>query len=263
MTLIIGIKCQEGIVMGSDGAATLGSLGNSTITQHTKKLSIIDNKVIIGVSGPVGLSQRIKGTINDLWNNKILSGKPSYEAMTIISKKLREHIIPELEIVTKVRPAIGNASLNSALSQTIVALPLAQNPLLFQFDQQAAPEESTEDLPFVSIGIGQQIADPFLSFIRRIFWPVGYPNINQGIFTIFWTLSHAIAISPSGITEPIFISTLTKEKGSWIAKDLSENDLKEHEEAMGFAEAKLRTFKENLSESQNAQNIPEPNKRKD
>jgi 20S proteasome alpha/beta subunit len=40
MTLIIGIKCSDGIVMGADGAATFGSLGQQTIRQGTKKLEV-------------------------------------------------------------------------------------------------------------------------------------------------------------------------------------------------------------------------------
>ncbi len=38
MTLIIGIKCSDGIVMGADGAATFATLGQPTIRQETKKL---------------------------------------------------------------------------------------------------------------------------------------------------------------------------------------------------------------------------------
>ena len=52
MTLIIGIKCKDGIVLGADGAATLGAMGQRTILQPMKKLEIISSAMVLGVSGP-------------------------------------------------------------------------------------------------------------------------------------------------------------------------------------------------------------------
>ena len=60
MTLIIGIKCEGGIVMGADGAATLGCMGTHTVVQECKKLQLLCNSIILGVSGSVGLAQRFK-----------------------------------------------------------------------------------------------------------------------------------------------------------------------------------------------------------
>ena len=63
MTLIVGILCSDGVVVAADGAATLGSLGNSTVRQEVKKLDVISGKIIVGVSGPVGLGQKLKDKI--------------------------------------------------------------------------------------------------------------------------------------------------------------------------------------------------------
>lgn len=59
MTLIVGIKCADGVVMGADGAATLGNpvVGQATVTQPVSKLHIVDNRILMGGSGAVGLSQ--------------------------------------------------------------------------------------------------------------------------------------------------------------------------------------------------------------
>jgi ATP-dependent protease HslVU (ClpYQ) peptidase subunit len=83
MTLIVGIKCRNGIVMGADGAATLGALGQQTIRQETEKLDILENRIIVGVSGPVGLGQRIRAEIHTLWTDsrvRLVDKKPE-EAM--------------------------------------------------------------------------------------------------------------------------------------------------------------------------------------
>src|SRR5215217_2360368 len=199
MTLIIGIKCSDGIVVGADGAATLGAMGQQTIRQSVRKLSIISQKIIVGVSGPVGLSQRFNWRIEEMYTNNKLANKKTPEAMNIIRAELWKDIEGEMNSAAVARNLIGQAAYSSALSSSVVALPLDKKFALIQFDQQGAPEEATEHLPFVSIGSGQPTADPFLAFIRRIFWPDALPSLETGIFSTVWALDHAIETNPGGV----------------------------------------------------------------
>jgi len=259
MTLIIGIKCSDGVVVAADGAATLGYLGQKTALQPFKKLCILHNKIIIGVSGPVGLGQRIAGEIDSMWKNNELSGKQPYEGMTMISEKIRKHIRPELEMAATASRTIGNIGLQDALSATLVALPLAGQPTLLSFDQQGAPEEMRNELPFASIGVVQTIADPFLGFIRRIFWRDKPPTVSDGIFAAVWTLEHAILLNPGGVAKPIQVTALIElPKEGWIAKEYSILELQEHYEAMEAAEKRLATFREELQSGEGAKEIPKP-----
>ena len=57
MTLIIGIKCRDGVVLGSDGSATLGNIAENTVQQPVRKLFGINNELVVGVSGPIAFSQ--------------------------------------------------------------------------------------------------------------------------------------------------------------------------------------------------------------
>lgn len=261
MTLIIGIKCKDGIVMAADGAATLGSMGQSTALQPTKKLSIIKDKIIVGVSGPVGLGQMLKGKMESIWDNGLLSGKKCHEAMSVISQGFREYIMPELQVAQVARNTIGNAGLTSALSSTVVALPVSGELCLLQFDQQGAPEQTTEELPFVSIGSGQSIADPFLGLLRRISWSDHQPTLNEGLFAAIWTLDHAIKVNPGGVAEPMQIMIMQQEDSKTTIKELSEAELSEHREAVRSAEKvmadSLTNFKKSISGEDGA-TIPEP-----
>ncbi len=264
MTLIIGIKCKDGIVMGADGAATLGAMGQRTILQPMKKLEVISNSIILGVSGPVGLGQRFKGEIEHVWEEKKFSGRKPFQAMTILREAMWKHAEMEWKAAAVTRPAIGYIATESVVCQSIVALPVSKQSCLFQFDQQCAPEEATEDLPFVSIGLGQNIADPFLAFLRRVFWPNKIPSINDGIFATVWTLEHAIKTNPGGVAKPEQIAVLQKIKGNWQALELSNVQLEEHREASGRAEQHLREFqrmigtKAGIVDKETA--IPEPKK---
>ena len=258
MTLIVGIKCSDGVVLGADGAATYGVMGQPTIRQAAPhKLSILHDCVVVGVSGPVGLGQRFCSEIETLWLDKKLSGKSPVQAMTIIRQQLWTHTQFELNAAALARNTIGPTANQSALAHSVVALPCNKVPSLLQFDQQGAPEAATDDLPFVAIGSGQFIADPFLAFLRRLLWPNRSPKLQEGVFTALWTLEHAIQTHPGGVAGPIQIVTLQQD---CRAKQVPEEELQEHRQAVNGAEAALTSYIRDLHVLPAANEIPPPPK---
>ena len=84
MTLIVGINCNDSVVLGADGPTTYSTLGRPTIRQEAKtKLSIINGCAVLGVSGPVGLGQRLAGELQNL-NITTTSYKKEYIAMSTL-----------------------------------------------------------------------------------------------------------------------------------------------------------------------------------
>ncbi len=247
MTVIIGIHCNDGVVVGADGAATLGALGTSTVRQPVKKLIIIDKSVIVGVSGPVGLGQCYATEVEELWVKQKLKHKKPVEAMTVIQNALWKHAERELRAASIAAQAIGpQLAAQSALASAIVAYRAAKEPCLIQYNHQCCPELATENLPFVAIGSGQPIADPFLAFLRSVFWPDRLPSVKDGTFATLWTLKHAIETNPGGVANPIQIAVLEKVGEGWLAKVLSESELQEHEVAIDAAKRLLASFPDTL-----------------
>lgn len=254
MTLIVGVKCKDGIVVGADGAAAYAALGTNTILQPTKKLTIIDSRIIVGESGAVGLGQRIVGIIEELSKDQTTfssqsqsSPKKPFQAMTTVREKLHPHLIQELQACAQAAPAVGQQiAISSAIALTVLAVPVQGNPCLFLFDQQGATKAASDDLPFITIGSGQAIADPFLAFLRRIFWPSGtVPNLGDGIFATLWTLVHAIETHPGGVAKPIQIAVLKGNK----AKFLEEAEYAEHYQNIEAAEGALKNYRTSLVSS--------------
>lgn len=246
MTLIVGIKADDGVVVGADSAATYGFLGGTTIRQETKKLEIIKGSVIIGTSGPVGLAQRFMGELTTLWDGNKFSGKKSYEAGPLIKAAFWKHAEQEQQSAATSVKIIGQAALNSSICYALVALPLSKQPCLLQFDYQCAPEEATSKLPFVAIGSGQPCADPFLAFLRRIFWNNKAPSLNEAIFASVWALQHAIQTMPGGVSGPVQVAVLERHGGNLAARELSPEELQEHYGAIDAAEKKLADFRKDL-----------------
>jgi 20S proteasome alpha/beta subunit len=258
MTLIIGIKCDDGVVMGADGAATLGVLGISTVRQSAKKLVLLRDNAMIGVSGPVGLGQRLQGALDQLLAQGQVQGEAPFQAMTTIRNAFWPHIAAELQAAVLAQQVFGAAAKHSALTGTLVALPVRDQPTLFQFDQQGAPEEATHDLPFVAIGGAQSIADPFLAFLRRIFWKDKHFTLADGVFAAIWTLTNSIAITPGGIAEPIQLAILEKYETHWRVRELTDDELQEQRQSVEKAEKHSKGYRGSLQPSSDVPDVPLP-----
>jgi ATP-dependent protease HslVU (ClpYQ) peptidase subunit len=249
MTLIIGIRCKEGVVLGADGAATLTNAQlQPTIQMPVKrKLQVFSGQVVVGVSGDIGLGQRFGQAIAEAWANKAFSGKNGLDAGLILRQTIWTQLHPEVIIAQEAAKAFGPAAINRILTTTAVALVIADRPCLFQFDQQGIPFEASEELPLFAIGSGQMIADPFLAFLRRIFWPAGLPSLAQATLATVWTLQHAIGTHPGGVNHPMQIVALKREGKGWVAKELEQTEWHEHLQDMRDAENVLAKFREFVS----------------
>ena len=74
MTAIVGIRCKDGVVIGTDSSTTFGDARVlRTIEQPTgHKLEIIDDTLIVTGTGYVGHQQRFCEVVRKLWNDKKL-----------------------------------------------------------------------------------------------------------------------------------------------------------------------------------------------
>jgi len=258
MTLIIGFKCSDGLVVGSDSGATMGDYasGLHTIMQPMTKLQIVADKAIVGVSGPVGLGQLYFDCINRIHNEF-----RNLDA-TAICRKLRDELRKDAEVALHMAAiatqVLGPQARVGAIATTLVALAARNEPHLIQFDCECSPEIVTNDLPFVSIGSGRIIADPFLAFLKRIFWKERLPPVSEGIFAVAWTLHHAIKTAPGGIAEPIGLGVLTMEGSQPKARLLTKAELSEHEQFIGHMEDRIRALKEDLRPRDREPEPPQP-----
>jgi 20S proteasome alpha/beta subunit len=67
MTVIVGILCSDGVVIGSDSAMAVGrALSGYSVERDDGgllKIEVIDNNVITAVTGAMGLAQRFNEKI--------------------------------------------------------------------------------------------------------------------------------------------------------------------------------------------------------
>lgn len=234
MTIIIGLLCQDGVVIGSDSSATFASGNTRTIEQQIKKVCIIDEHIIVAGTGQVGLGQRFQAIVETYWREGKFRNKSSIDAV----KELSGLGIRDF------------ASTNAKMGEYGALLAFAANESfgLCEFAlNDFQPELKTADsLWYVSMGSGQVITDPFLGLMRKVFWKDKPPRISEGIFAVYWALEHTIELNPGGINGPIQIGVLSRDSRGFRAHLLEENELSEHSENIKGAIDHLAKYKDML-----------------
>ena len=159
MTAIVGMLCSDGVVIGADSSSTFSTGRERTIEQPSEKLSIIEGRIIVAGTGQVGLGQRFVEVVVDVWNNENFQGTPLQIAKVLCANGIRDF-------------ASTGASIEYG---ALVAYPAEGKPCLCEFAiTDFQPEMKTADrIWYCSMGSGQNITDPFLAFMRNVFWTDG------------------------------------------------------------------------------------------
>ena len=235
MTVIVGVRCTNGVVVGSDSAMTFGA-GPGMVTieqQHPNKISIVRERIIVAGTGQTGLGQRFIYEVEKLWENNEIRNSPTVE----IGRKLSEAVVKNFSSTKAPRGEFG----------ALVALPVNNVAELVEIQMSdLQPDVKTGDVWYASMGAGQSIADPLLGFVREAFWRTGAPkNLREGVFASTFVLKLACSMSPFGVAPPLQMAMLYRDrenKGQWTARRLSQPELLEHEESVEGAIQQLGEY---------------------
>ncbi len=240
MTVVIGMLCEDGAVVGSDSSATLtaGPSGQlRTIEQPSKKTFVVGENIIFAGTGQVGLGQRFESVLRLVWQHPNLDNMGPLDIAKLICVKTIEDF----------------ASTNAPRGEfgAVVAFAHRKRFYLYEFAvKDLQPEMKTPDMWFVSMGSGQVITDPFLGFLRRAFFQEGRPTLSEGVFAVNWALKQAIELNTGGINGPAQIGVLESDAPGipFRAKLLSDTDLSEHNDAVVAVTKHLGKFRDMLSD---------------
>jgi len=237
MTSIVGVLCNDGVVIGADSAATFSAGQLRTMEQPTEKLEVLAGRIIVAGTGAIGLGQRFCAAALKVWNDN--QGFPRHPALDISKAMCKA----ALEDFSSTYAKMGQYG-------ALVAFPAQNKFHLCEFGvEDFQPEMKTEKLWYASMGCAQQITDPFLGFIREVFWDNGLPSVHDAINAVTWTLDHAISLNTGGVNGPIRIAVLGCDNKNQVkARLLSEAELGEPRQYIDEAKNVLRGFR---LESQN------------
>lgn len=260
MTLIVGIRCLDGVVLASDSAATYGTGYQSTIgQQHVTKVHAIRGRVLFGSTGAIGIAQLLIDRVGTLCDSKGLGGDNPIEVMRTLGQAISGEVVGYYKASGAAAPLIGNqAAALPVMCKCMVALPVGRRPHLFHFSEVGVPEQVSDELPFVALGSGQQIADPFLAFLKRVLWKNREPTLPEGRFGASWTIQHVIQTNPGGVGGKLqLVSLTTDHKGKPTIERLErEGSEQEHFQSIDSVEEAIRMAVRGAGEEPSA--VPKP-----
>ena len=251
MTLIVGVRCTNGVVIGTDSAATFGPINRATISQpFLQKIEVIDNQIIIAGTGPIGLGQRFVDIASSSWAKNEFKETSPVDIGRILSRKA----IKDFQ----------DTGLKSGMYGALMAIACkpknhTRRAELIEFEvPDFQPEVKTRNLWYASMGSGQSVADPLLGFVRKTFWGNEPPTCQDGIFAATMVLKLACEMDTGGVAEPIQMALLESEKGQFSARRLSEDQLSEHRQNVDDAIKHFRRYMAILRGEDASKSVPQP-----
>jgi 20S proteasome alpha/beta subunit len=235
MTVVVGIYCSDGIVVAADSALTISGVVEQ---EYHKKIACFDSNLMVGFAGDLGFAQRFRQVIKDIWNTNNLPILETVETHQIIKEFCSKGI---MEFLSTQRQ---DAPINIPSGFILGFVHKGKHSLINLPAGGFQPLVINENLPFCSIGSGHFITNPFLSFIKDVFWGgKSIPTVSVGIFSAIMALKLAIQVNAGGINSPIHVGVIEKKREEYKCRMLHEDEISQHESNYNEAVLHFASYK--------------------
>jgi len=213
MTLIIALKCRDGIVIASDGQATALSSGGP-VRQKIQKIFKLGPNIVFGASGSVGTMQKCRDIIKDYAENlsKGLDIKTREE--------LRQRLFKVLKNEADRHKAFHGESKGAPLADILIVLCEPEEKYRIWHIAPDCADELLDELGYACTGIG----DTFAYTLLKNYYS-NEMEIEKGKLVAYRVIRDAIGIGAYGLGEPVDIWIMKVVKGNTEIKQLSENEM--------------------------------------
>lgn len=247
MTLIIALACKDGIVMASDGQATGGSAGGP-IRRPIRKIFKINNNVLFGASGSVGIIQKSRDVILTLseelekpWDFTLME-RVREELFRVYKREIDRH---RAFYEGTPREDIRNAPMADVLLCKYQLMPDDQSQKIIWHVTPDCSDERLDEIGYGCTGNGDIFAHTLLKNYN-----IPELGVEEGKIVAYRVIREAIEIGAYGLGWPIDIWTITKEE----AKEVTLEELMALNDTYNiWKEAEREIFKKIIN---NAQVIP-------
>lgn len=225
MTIIIGTLCRDGVVIGSDGMASLNLGMTNFVGLNNLKTRIINNSVIVSSAG----RDDVTNDFNRYLELNFESIASRYEdpvdfAQEICSgfwRKIFENYAkypPQVaQLLSQTPLPNGQMSIKNIGISSLLAFYLKDKFYLFCLDENNNfyPQIVTENgLWYRILGSGFLVGNPSMLLIKKMLNIDATPSVEDAKLLVYWTIAHSIEASSGGIGGKISIAVLKKEQDS-------------------------------------------------
>jgi len=221
MTLIVALRCRDGVVIASDSQATVSQFISQPAKMHTKKLSPLGKRAVWASAGDVGLQQKIADILAahptpGIWENDVKEIRQNFKDIVIpvMKKALMEYV-----------PATQKASL--ATAHLLVAGRTRGRSWILEVDPNGT-DTLNDEFGFCAVGSGSIFAHHALADIRH--HCVHEQSTFYGQVLAHRVVNGAIECAASGLGGPVQMWAVTDDG----ARELDDAALKEVADTVGL-----------------------------
>ncbi len=232
MTVLVAIKCSDGIVVASDSMLTVGGFAQ----QNGQKIHILPGaqQQIFAFAGSLDLADRFRAEAIHISGNIVTAANKLAHSIT-----LGRNFAQNLQ-------ATGLDPLKADLS-TVIGFVKDNIPEICLFIFGTQPRFLDAHHPYCAVGSGALAAQPFIKFLTDTLLGGRQPNLAEGKLLATWAVKYAIETLAGNVGEPIDIATIeTAPQGGWILRELDVADIEETKQAIAAAKDELKSWKDNL-----------------
>lgn len=227
MTLILGVACEEGLVLAADGQATVQSAG-LRVKFGASKLRVPWTNLAYGGAGHVGLIQRVSRDLENTYGkpDAFVSDHPNdvrKKVTTTIAKTVRELVQGQY---------LSPPNQEPALASFLFAGHTNGGQVLFQITPLLVDESAVEP-GYCAIGSGELF--PYIAMTGLGHFGVTRRNLRETKLLTMRVMQDAIDVADAGIGPPISLVQITsppKGSGPGSATLLDEGELQSLSEAV-------------------------------
>jgi 20S proteasome alpha/beta subunit len=217
MTLVIALNCKNGIIMASDGQATVVSSGGP-VRVEAEKIFQVNDTTLFGASGSVGNIQRsleIIRTIKDLEGdcNPLVMHNVKQQLFSIYHTDLQRH-------VTFYRTLNPNQIPTPPVTDMILAKLQDSGERIVWHIAPDCSDELLQDLGYACTGNGDIFAHTLLKG-----YEIKNVDVERGKLLAYNAIKLGIEVGAYGLGEPIYIWYIKKVKNQIEIKKLSDEEM--------------------------------------
>ena len=216
MTLILGLRCKDALLLVSDGQATANTSGQPT-KLPTRKLYTAWQNLAWGGSGSVGLSQHVEHALLN-----------TYPQSTRFLKKKRHELRKDLvDLIAKtIRPVLGNVlQLPNVPLPTLGILIVAwatDGPMILEISQNLSDQDHGQH-GYSAIGSGDIF--PYFAMTSIAHYGIAERSLAEAKMIAYRIVDDAIKVAAYGLGPPIQMIEVVKSDSEVTAHELSSADL--------------------------------------
>jgi hypothetical protein len=239
VTLIVGILCSDGIVVAADQQATHGAMGVPTVGQAVTKVQLFGGDILFAASGHAGLGQQLGSVIERRRGD--FKKSPYAALIREVQTDFRALVDPAYRTAQAAAPIIGpQAAASDVVCHSVLATTFKDGFHLVEITPMCTVESIRGGTPFICLGSGKNSADPFLGFLRKVYWPEKLPTLRDGALAAYWTVRHVIDMHVQGVGFAVDVFLVETADGKPRARQLDQAELVEHQSFIAAAEDAMR-----------------------